>query len=159
MNFRRSPFDWLLEGVSLTGLLASFALAAGAWSTLPDVVPTHFGISGAPNGWGSKQTIWLLPGIGLLIYLLLSVAAHYPRFVNLPFAVDRNAPEVQRIIFRLLASSKAVTMLLFAYIVRGQIQLAINRGDNLGILLLPLFLAATTVPFIVYLRQLRRYRR
>jgi uncharacterized membrane protein len=158
VTLKYSPLDWLLEIVSLAALGAMYGLAAGSWSGLPDVVPTHFGISGTPNSWGDKRSIWLVPAVGLFIYLLLTVSARYPRLVNLPFRVDRNAPEVQRIIFRLLASSKAATMLLLAYIVYGQVQSAMRQTNSLGIAFIPLFLIATIVPFAVYLKQLRRYK-
>ena len=158
MTLQRSTLDWLMEIISLVALVASWAFVAESWSTLPDVVPTHFGITGAPNGWGSRQAMWLVPGMGLLLYIVLTVAARYPRFVNLPFRVDRDAPEVRRIIVRILASAKAVTMLLFVYIVHGQIQSAMNRTDSMGIALLPLFLVATILPLAVYMKQLRRYK-
>ena len=151
--------DWLLEAVALAALVSMYALAVGSWTELPEVVPTHFGISGGPNAWGSKQTIWLLPALGVLIYALLTVSARYTKFVNLPFPVDRNAPEVQRILARMMIAMKAVTMLLFAYIVWGQIRSAMSQANGLGLALLPVFLVGTLLPMLVYLRQLRRYRK
>ena len=158
MTLKHSPFDWMLEIVSLAALGAIYGLVAGSWSGLMDIVPTHFGISGAPNSWGAKRSIWLLPAAGLFIYLLLTVATRYPKFVNLPFRVDRSAPDVQRIIFRMLGSAKAATLLLFAYIVYGQIQSAMRQTNSMGVAFLPLFLIATIAPFAVYMKQLRRYK-
>src|SRR6185437_4166893 len=45
-----------------------------AWNTLPDIVPTHFGIDGQPNGWSSRTTlIYLVAGLGIGIYTLLTI--------------------------------------------------------------------------------------
>jgi uncharacterized membrane protein len=158
VDFRLSPIDWSFEAISLFSLIATLSMAAGSWSHLPATIPTHFGMSGAPNAFGSRQSIWLVPVLAVFIYLMLTASARFPKFVNLPFKVDRTNPEVQRIIFRMLATSKAATMLLFAYIVYGQIQSAINATNSMGLVLLPVFLAANLVPFIYYMNRLRRYK-
>jgi len=45
------------------------------WNDLPSTIPTHFGISGAPDRFGPKSEILLAPGVftlvGILIYFLL----------------------------------------------------------------------------------------
>lgn len=59
------------------GLLAiPFAYAAYVYPSLPHTIPTHFNINGEADGFGTKDTIFLGPGImavvGIFIYLLLS---------------------------------------------------------------------------------------
>ena len=45
------------------------------WNELPATIPTHFGISGAPDKFGTRNEILLVPGIltgvGLLMYFVL----------------------------------------------------------------------------------------
>ena len=55
-------------------LAAMFAASAVLWDRLPDTVPTHFNIHGEADDWGPKWiNAWMLPGIGLGIYILLLV--------------------------------------------------------------------------------------
>ena len=37
---------------------------------MPDIIPTHFGPSGAPDAWGSKYTVLLYPAILVLVTVL-----------------------------------------------------------------------------------------
>ncbi len=37
---------------------------------MPDIIPTHFGPSGAPDAWGSKYTVLMYPGILVLVTVL-----------------------------------------------------------------------------------------
>src|SRR5205814_1465578 len=41
------------------------------WKQLPDEVPTHFSLRGAPNGYTGKYFLWLLSAINLFAYFIL----------------------------------------------------------------------------------------
>jgi uncharacterized membrane protein len=44
------------------------------WNQLPQIVPTHFGADGQPNGWSSKQSLlYMIPGLTVGIYALLTI--------------------------------------------------------------------------------------
>lgn len=49
--------------------LLPFALVAIAWPHLPERVPTHWGVNGQVDGYGSPATLWLLCGLGPLLSL------------------------------------------------------------------------------------------
>ncbi len=57
-------------GAALIGAMVLFSLAV--WSQLPERVPTHWNIRGEVDGYSSRRVgALLLPGIGLLVWLLL----------------------------------------------------------------------------------------
>lgn len=59
-------------GLLILGLAFAFVIAV--YPRLPDVVPTHWGISGEADGWGRKwPSVFILPGMGLFIWLLMNV--------------------------------------------------------------------------------------
>lgn len=64
---RLSPFRIL----QIILLLAMLAVALWALPRLPESIPSHWSLDGTVDGWMSKQSIWLLPGIALLLSLLL----------------------------------------------------------------------------------------
>ncbi len=44
------------------------------WNTLPETVPTHFGMDGQPNGWSDKSTlIFIIAGLGVGTYILFTI--------------------------------------------------------------------------------------
>src|ERR1700722_12459637 len=98
MTGQRSTLDWVWEAVALTALVLSIGLVAVNWADLPDTIPTHFGASGRPNGWGGKGQLWALAAVNVGTYVLMTLASRYPRLVNLPFSIDRDDPQVQRLL-------------------------------------------------------------
>ncbi len=52
-------------------ILAMVGSAIFLYPILPNKIPTHFGISGHPDSWGGKLSIFLFPGLSILAYLLL----------------------------------------------------------------------------------------
>ena len=126
-----------LETVALAGLAVMYWIAYSAVygpTPLPNRVPTHFGITGQPNAWGSPSGMFLLPAIGTAVYLILSVVALFPSTFNYPARVTpQNRP-------------------LFAWI-----QWSILEGMRQGYmnpprLLMPIFLVVvlgTTIGYVV----------
>ncbi len=45
-----------------------------AWSSLPEEIPVHFGISGRPDRWGGRWQAWIVPFVTLVIYGAFSSA-------------------------------------------------------------------------------------
>jgi uncharacterized membrane protein len=63
--------SWRVEFPQLLIIAAMFAVAAFAWSQVPDRIPVHWNIHGDVDGWGSKFTgLLLMPIIVFGIYLL-----------------------------------------------------------------------------------------
>ena len=56
----------------LAALIQPAALAA-VWGRLPEQVPTHFGLDGQADGYGSRWTLWLLAGLGVLFAVLFQI--------------------------------------------------------------------------------------
>jgi uncharacterized membrane protein len=68
MKFLSIRRDW--PALVLVALM--FAASAWAWPLAPDRVPTHWGLSGEPNGWGSKPVgLLLLPATAFGLWALL----------------------------------------------------------------------------------------
>lgn len=88
-------------------ILLPFVYLAYVYNSLPAQVPTHFGISGQPDDYSRKQSIWgicgFLAGVSILLFLLL-------RF--LPNIDPKKAAKTSGQIFNKIAV--AVVMLLSA---------------------------------------------
>lgn len=71
----------------LTSLVTLIPIIVGLllWNQLPDVIPTHFGMDGTPNGWSSKTfTVFGIPVLMLFFHLLcVGITSQDPKFDNM----------------------------------------------------------------------------
>lgn len=111
------------------------------WPSLPEVIPTHFGSSGAPDGWGGKSTLWVLPAIGLVIYLGLTILSQYPQVYNYVWPITPQNAKIQYQTARqMIILLKTEVVWLLAYIVSQTIQAALGKVQGFSIAFLPIFL-------------------
>lgn len=67
---------------SLSVVVAAFAVSAVAYARLPAIAPTHWGMSGQPNGFGSRlELALLLPCVMLAIAVVFAFVPHYDRYL------------------------------------------------------------------------------
>ncbi len=115
------------------GLLLLCASLATHWHDLPSRVPVHFGLTGHPDGFGSKNVLLLLPATAILLYLALIVVARYPAYFNFPVPVtDLNRQTLQTLAIEMLGWLKAEVMCIFAWLTPAAISTATGRGAGLG---------------------------
>jgi uncharacterized membrane protein len=68
--------------IALALLALNFAFTAVVYGSLPDRIPTHFGMHG-PDAWSGRAAAWLVPVIALAIYSLMQVLPRLdPRRAN-----------------------------------------------------------------------------
>jgi uncharacterized membrane protein len=156
MTPRRSGVDWLLEAIGAASVAAAAAEIALRWNALPAKIPTHFGIDGQPNGWGGRNSLLVLLASTIVMFTLLSLAEKYQRLVNIPVKVDREAPEVKRLIRSLAIVIKAVLAAGFFWITHVTIGIATGNRIAMGRVFLPVFLAAVFVPVVYYSVRLKK---
>ena len=153
---QRSALDWVLEALAFAALAAIIIAVATHWTEIPAQVPRHFGVSGAPDGWGNKNGMLLLSLTAVGLYILMTVTARYQRLINIPMAIDRDAPEVKRLLQSMSITLKMALLFVFVYIEWAQVNTALGRSSGLGKLFLQILLVAVFLPLGLYLRRLRR---
>jgi len=147
------PLEKTLEFVAAMGLLASVIIIIKFWPILPHTIPTHFGVSGKPDGWGSKETIFLLPSIGiLLIYIPITLLSRYPHIYNYICPItEQNAVEQYYLARLLLRWMKAEIIWLFAGLEWMTVQNALGKTEGLGLLTwMPLVIIFGTIGIYMY---------
>lgn len=146
-------------GLAVLGILywITYAALNGA-QPLPDRIPTHFDISGNPNGWGSPQILWLLPALGTGLYLLMTLLASIRfRSFNLPVRVtETNLPFIQAKTGEMVAWIKFEVLALFTFIQWSIIEGARVGQFHLSPGIIPMFLSAVFVTVGVYLVAITR---
>lgn len=116
--------------LTLTTLLAAFALAISAWlwPSLPDPMPTHFGADGVADGWGPRWVgALLVPG---LMFVLP------PGIVGLTTLDPRteHVARIQRPLAHVLVGLQAFLLLIHGMTLRASFSAApaIDEGLLMG---------------------------
>jgi len=154
----RSRIEIVLEALAFVTLVAMFVMVGNSWTDLPGRIPVHFSFSGRPDGWGGKDSIWILPGLGVFLYGFLSFSRGRPEWTNVPFSLDKCDPEVLAILNQFLLVTKASVMLVLGILCWRSVEVAVGRAAGLGIEFLPVTLVLIFAPMIVYLVKLSKYR-
>jgi uncharacterized membrane protein len=93
LHLPRTQFEKLLEALTALGIIILIAMTVWGYFALPAVIPTHYGFSGAPNGYGGKGNLLTLPIVSICLAVLLTVLSRYPHIYNYPWPITaENAP-------------------------------------------------------------------
>lgn len=147
------------EAFAGLGLLCVCTSLPANWNYLPFRVPVHFGLTGRPDGFGSKSTLLVLPVTAVVLYLTLSVVARYPAYFNFPVPVtDRNRQTLRDLAIEMLGWLKAEVMCIFAWLTLAIISTAEGHSSGLGPAFAPVsigVIAATIALFWYRMYQAR----
>ncbi|MCQ2374415.1 MAG: DUF1648 domain-containing protein [Salinivirgaceae bacterium] len=75
-----------------TGLCLAATLILIIWKypTLPTSIPTHFSLDGVPNGFSSRNIVFVFWGVSMFFYLLMLFVQKKPKLINLSHPTDKN---------------------------------------------------------------------
>lgn len=123
------------------------------YNQMPDIIPTHFGVTGVPDGWGPKSTIFIIPVILPALIGLFLVFQVYPHCANVPVVLsEQNAEYQYRLVRKMLGSLQLLLVTMIAAFHWCHIQLIFDRLDSIpGALLLVIILG----PFVILAAYLR----
>lgn len=149
-----SQMELFLEIAAAMGILFSLTILIRSWNMLPDIVPTHFGISGTPDAWGGKNSLLLLPAVSGGLYLLLTILGRFPGIYNYPVTITETNYLIQYYLARsLLAWIKTEIIWMFVWLNWLTIQTALGNQAGLGWAAMPVILIVITVTIVAYFQQ------
>jgi uncharacterized membrane protein len=159
LNLTRPPLDNILEAISVAALVAVALLIIHYWPGLPARIPVHFGPDGQPDSWGGKESLYLLPAIGILMYLTFTILYHFPRTYNYPVKLTEQNMARQYLLARsYMQLLKAEILWLFYYVELYSIKVALAQSSSLGVAFLPITLVIVFGSLAVYIYLARRSR-
>ena len=138
--------DRALQAGASLGLIVSGALLVRYWPHLPESVPIHFDLSGAPDAWGGKGWLLSLPLVSLALYAGMTVLERFPhRFNYLWRITPDNAGRQYAIARRAAAALKATIVWVFTAGLWLTCETAVGRAHGLGPWFLPVALGSIAV--------------
>jgi len=126
------------ESLAAVGIAFQAYIFARYWFNLPDAVPTHFGVSGEADAFGSKYVSLMLPIISVVIYVGLTLLQRIPHHYNYLIRITESTARRQYSLARsLITWLKAELLWLFGYIFWKTCVVALEGSGGLGALFLP----------------------
>jgi uncharacterized membrane protein len=142
--------DKLIEVIGWFALIVLWSLTLFNYSSLPGTIPIHFNASGQVDNYGSKSTIFVLPVIGTILFVgmtILTILNKHPHIFNYPVNITvENALKQYTTATRMIRYLKVVIVIVFTCLV-GLIQTtATGKTSGLGSWFLPVTLAFILMP-------------
>jgi uncharacterized membrane protein len=155
MNF----MEHLLEIISISGLFTAGYFLIQYWPELPATIPSHFDFNGEVDAWSNKSSLYMLLGMNVFLYLLMTIIRRFPHTFNYPVKItEKNAKKQYQLATLYLAVLKAELVWLFVYLQWQIIQVALGSNSALGPWFLTVVILSLTVPLIVYIIIARKNR-
>jgi len=107
-----SKTDKIIEAIALIGVLLSVIIVIYSVIILPEIIPTHYNISGGVDTYGSKWPIFITFLIPIIfLYALLTYVNKYPYNFNYAMKVtEENALRLYRNACTMMRSLKAAVI-------------------------------------------------
>jgi uncharacterized membrane protein len=142
LKIKLTTVDYIIEIIGFIGIICLIALPIYYFNDLPDRLPTHFSALGQADSYGNKNMIWLLPALGLILYIGMTILNKYPHVFNYPIKVtNENAERLYKSGTITVRFLKIVVILSFAYLNFRIIKIGLNEIAGIGKLFVPIFLA------------------
>lgn len=151
LNIELTSTDKAIEALGWIGLVLFWGLTIISYGHLPDIIPTHYNIEGQADGFGAKDTIWLLPTITTLLFVGLTILNNFPHTFNYPTKItEDNAKSQYTNATRLIRYLKLVMVVIFGLIALSTFLYDNASGLELGKWLWPLILLLIAIPLLIF---------
>ncbi len=136
--------DWFYEIFGWILLIILWIYIMTQYSKLPQTIPTHFALDGEPDGFSSKEYIFLLPAIVSILYIVMTTLNRFPHWYNYLITITPlNAKQNYTTATRMVRFLKFIIVIMFCFICFQSIQVAFGKSGGLGRWFLP-------VTFIIF---------
>ena len=111
------PLDIIVDMISGTLFVLIIIYTIMNYGALSETIPTHFNASGVADSFGNKNFVWLLPSLGIVMFIILFVLNKYPHLHNYMVNItEDNALKNYRFSTRIVRFTNLFMAILFAVI-------------------------------------------
>lgn len=153
----RKQKDVFIDYLSIAILVSLWAYLFSVFSGLPEEVAIHFNALGEPDRFAPKAGIFLVPGIGTLLFAGIKILSRYPHLFNYPVKItEENASRLYSIAVKMLTFINLAVVIIFT-LISIQIVFKAQGSDFLASWIFPLLTVIVLVPTIFF--TVRMYRK
>lgn len=149
--------ETIVELAVLLLVIGTVVFTLMTFPKLPETVPTHIGVKGQVDGFGSKRILLAMPIMGLVFYIGLSILQRFPDKFNYPVEVTDNNAEVLHLLgVKLARCIKLFVVLITSFGTCEFIELAKGRYLKFGIAVIAWLVALMMVMVFYYIIKMMR---
>lgn len=157
LDLQFNNIEYILEAAGWGTFILLAVYSINAFFAMPEVIPTHFGLSGKPDAFGSKTGFWALPAIALILNAGMSVLALYPHKFNYMITITETNAEYQyRAARYLLRVLKININLIFFYIQFVTYRTALGESEGIDPMMFLVLIGVDMILLIYYLVAINR---
>jgi len=147
--------DVVLDILSATLLILLITYAFISYSELPDTIPSHFNAMGEVDGYSDKMMIWLLPCLGVVLFIGLYILNKFPHLHNYMVNITQeNALKNYRLSTRIVRVTNLFIMIIFGIIIYSMVESAKNNNSDIDNWILPFIIGfSVLLPIAIFIYQ------
>ncbi|MGL5577353.1 MAG: DUF1648 domain-containing protein [Sarcina sp.] len=150
-NEKHKKINSVLDILSAIIIIGFTVYTFIAWTCAPYTIPTHFNIQGQVDAYGSKNTLFLLVGIAIALYLFMYLISRHPDIGNYIVKIHDGNREAQ---YNMMSTFVKVLnlelSLMFALMQIDIVKSAINNGSGISPFTTLLPIAGMIISVIIY---------
>jgi len=141
-----------LEVLTVPLLVLNFVLPAVFWHDLHEVVPSHFDLQGAANGFSPRSIVWVIAAFALATYVAMTLVSKFPHTFNYIWPItEANAPKQYLLARKFLSILKLEGIVLLFFAMWNIIQVGIGASKTADVMDLFTVTAMMLVSCVVYI--------
>lgn len=113
---KKTTFSKIANLISLLSVVGIVLYVIITWKNIPDMIPGHYNIAGEIDKYSSKNSIWILVGVQILLFAMMSVLERFPNIWNTGVSITaENRERVYTTLRNMLSYLKMMIMGYFSY--------------------------------------------
>lgn len=113
---KKTTFSKIANLISLLSVVGIVLYVIITWKNIPDMIPGHYNIAGEIDKYSSKNSIWILVGVQILLFAMMSVLERFPNIWNTGVSITaENRERVYTNLRNMQTYLKMMIMIYFSY--------------------------------------------
>lgn len=113
---KKTTFSKIANLISLLSVVGIVLYVIITWKNIPDMIPGHYNIAGEIDKYSSKNSIWILIVVQILLFTMMSVLERFPNIWNTGVQItEENVERVYTNLRNMKTYLKMMIMIYFSY--------------------------------------------
>lgn len=157
IHMKISKAEVVFEIIAIVSIIISWWYLITMWDKMPNVVPTHFNFKGEVNGYGSKNSLFILPIMSVIMFIAFNILSMFPHIFNYPIKITMENAKRQYANARLLLIViMAEINVIFLYLQWGSIYSAITPSAGTQVQFMPIGIFIIIATVIVFISKMKK---
>ncbi|ATD54358.1 DUF1648 domain-containing protein [Clostridium chauvoei] len=144
----------IIDIVGVVLIIALVLITFIGWINAPEIVPTHYNFNGEVDGYGSKNTMFILLPVVVIVYIGMAILSKYPEVYNYCVEINPINKEKQYLMASTFMKIINIEIASMFFYTQSKIVIGMNSEmKNLSSAFLPISLIVIFGTIAIYIRK------